>query len=164
MAADVTLDGVMSALLLVVGAVLLVAGPTMISRGMVGRGQIKQELTDQKIIFAGVHDLPTHLARFAGRQVRTGEHAKAYAEMIGAHVARATGGRTYSEIADEWLAGGRSDERLTRLRETAFMGQTLRGSLLGAYQAWQITTLVIGLGVVLAAIGLVFLVLAATLP
>jgi hypothetical protein len=154
---------VTSALLLAVGAILLVAGPTMAHRGLTGRRQIQDELAKQKIIFAERSKLPADLARYAGSQVRTGEQAKAYAELIGVHVARATGGRTYSEIADEWLAGGRSDERLGELRETAFMGQSLRGSLLGAYQAWQITTLVTGLGIVLAAIGLVFLALAATL-
>jgi hypothetical protein len=154
----------MFALLLLVGAVLLVAGPTMVFQGMVGRRQITHELSSQKIVFSGTSDLPADLTRYAGTQVRTGEQAKAYAEVIGAHVASATGGRTYSEISDEWLAGGRTDERLAGLREMAFMGQTLRGSLFGAYQAWQITKLVIGLGILLAAIGLVFLALAGTLP
>ncbi|TNH28502.1 hypothetical protein FHG89_14945 [Micromonospora orduensis] len=73
---------------------------------------------------------------------------------------KATGGRTYAEIADEWMAGGRTDERLARLRETAFMGQSLRGALLGAYQAWQITVLVFALGAVFTAMGTAFLALA----
>ena len=92
----------------------------------------------------------------------TGDQAQAFAELIGRHVTQATGGRTYSQIVDEWQATDRTDERLARLRQTAFMGQTLRGSLLGAYQAWQITTLVMGLGGLLAATGVGFLALAAT--
>jgi hypothetical protein len=76
-------------------------------------------------------------------------------------VAKATAGRTYAQIADECQASGRTDEGLARLRETAFMGQTLRGPLLGAYQAWEITTLVAGLGCVLTAIGAAFLAIGA---
>lgn len=149
-----------SILLWLVGAVLLIAGPTMIVRGVAGRKQINDELTDQKIVFPAAECLPAALVRHAGVQVRTGEQARAFADLIGTHVAQASGGRAYAEIADEWLAGGRKDERLARLREAAFMGQSLRGSLLGAYQASQITALVIGLGALFAAIGLVFLVLA----
>ncbi|MFC7277259.1 hypothetical protein ACFQS1_24980 [Paractinoplanes rhizophilus] len=92
--------------------------------------------------------------------MRTGVDARAYSDLIARHVAAATGGRTYSEIADEWLVGGRTDDRLARLRETAFMGQSLRGALLGAYQARQITVLVIGFGALCATIGVAFLALA----
>ena len=92
----------------------------------------------------------------------TGGQARAFSELIASHVVKATEGRTYAQIAEEWQASGRTDERLGRLRETAFMGQTLRGSLLSAYQAWEITTLVAGLGCALTAIGVVFLALGAT--
>lgn len=152
----------MTGLLFAVGAVLLVAGPVMVFRGRVGRGQIQRELAEQKIAFPQVDALPAALARYAGRQVTTGGQARAYADLIASHVATATSGRTYAQIAEEWQATGRTDERLVRLRETAFMGQTLRGSLLGAYQAWEITTLVAGLGCVNTAIGVVFLALGAT--
>ncbi|MDQ7903568.1 hypothetical protein RB614_03445 [Phytohabitans sp. ZYX-F-186] len=152
-----------SLLLGVVGAALLVAGPIMIARGVTGRRTIRAELADQKIVFPDEGgELPAGLARYAGVRVTTGTQAQAFADLIGQHVAQATAGRTYSQVVDEWQATGRSDERLARLRQTAFMGQTLRGSLLGAYQAWQITTLVIGLGALLAATGLGFLTLAAT--
>jgi len=153
---------VITTLLFAVGAVLLVAGAVMIVRGWDGRHQIERELTDQEIVFPAAEDLPDALAAHAGARVATGELAKAYAELIGVHVAKATAGRTYAQIAGEWQASGRSDERLAMLRETAFMGQTLRGSLLGAYQAWQITTLTIGLGALLGAIGVVFVALGVT--
>lgn len=157
-------DAVITALLLAVGAVLLVAGPVMVLQGRAGRRQIQHELAEQKIIFPQIDDLPTALTRYAGQQVKTGGQARAFADVIASHVAQATAGRTYAQIADEWQASDRSDQRLTRLRETAFMGQTLRGSLLGAYQAWQITTLVAGLGCLLTAIGAVFLALGTTWP
>jgi hypothetical protein len=37
----------------------------------------------------------------------------------------APGRRTYALIAAEWQAAGPADQWLTRLREAAFMGQTL---------------------------------------
>jgi len=141
-------------------AVLLVAGPTMIVQGVVGRRSVTRELAQQRIRFPADDGLPTDLHRYAGAPVHTGTQARAFADLIGAHVTKATGGRTYSEIADEWMAGGRSDQRLAQLRETAFMGQSLRGALLGAYQAWQITVLVLALGAVFTAMGAAFLALA----
>jgi hypothetical protein len=134
----------------------------MVFRGRAGRGQIQQELVQQKIVFPAADDLPATLTRYAGRQVTTGAQARAYSDLIASHVTRVTAGRSYAQIAEEWQATGRTDERLARLRETTFMAQTLRGSLLGAYQAWEITTLVAGLGVVLTSIGAVFLAMGVT--
>lgn len=91
--------------------------------------------------------------------MRTGDQARAYSAMIAANLAKATGGRTYSEIAADCMAGGHEDERPGRLRETAFTGQSLRGALLGAYQAWQVSLLVVGLGALFAVMGAVVLLL-----
>ncbi|MFI1162812.1 hypothetical protein ACH4UM_04165 [Streptomyces sp. NPDC020801] len=134
------------------GAALLAAGPVMLLRGRMGRRQIRTELAAQKISFPD-HGLPAQLAPYAGRRVETGPQAHAYAELIKDHLAHATGGRTYSEITDELHATGGDDEKLARLRQTAFMGETLRGSLLSAYQAWHLTTLVTGLGGLLTGLG-----------
>ncbi len=150
----------MAILLGLTAVVLLVAGPTMIVQGLVGRRSVTKELAQQRISFPSDDGLPAGLHRYAGTPVHTGTQARAFADLIGAHVTKATGGRTYAEIADEWMAGGRTDERLARLRETAFMGQSLRGALLGAYQAWQITALVLALGAVFTAMGTAFLALA----
>jgi hypothetical protein len=43
--------------------------------------------------------------------------------------------------------------KLSGERQTAFMGESLRGSLLSAYQAWQVTYLVIGLGIAFTGLG-----------
>jgi hypothetical protein len=158
------LPAVASLLLGAVGAVLLIAGPVMIERGIAGRRRIRAELSQQQIVFPEEGDLPAKLVRYAGVRVSTGTQAEAFADLIGQHVAQATAGRTYSQVVDEWQATGGADERLARLRQTAFMGQTLRGSLLGAYQAWQLGALAIGLGGLLAATGVGFLTLATTWP
>jgi len=144
--------GLAVVLLTAVGAAMLTAGPVMVARGRGGRAEIRRELTDQKIVFPEAEKLPPNLARHAGAMVATGPQAKAFADMIGDNVRQATGGRTYSEISAE-LATRRGDEKLTALRQTAFMGQTLRASLMSAYQAWHLTTLVIGLGVLLMGVG-----------
>ncbi|MFF6996311.1 hypothetical protein ACFY93_15370 [Streptomyces sp. NPDC008313] len=140
------------ALVGLVGAALTVAGPVMLWRGRGGREEIRGELAAQKITFPG-RGLPAGLTAYAGRRVETGPEAHAYAELIKDHLAHATGGRTYAEITEELYAAGDDDEKLSRLRQTAFMGESLRGSLMSAYQAWHLTTLVIGLGSLLTGVG-----------
>jgi hypothetical protein len=141
-----------------VGLALLVAAPIMIFQGLAGRRGVTHELEQQRISFPSA-GLPATLGLYAGRPVRTGAEARAYSDLIAGHVAAATGGRTYAEIAAE-CQNSKNDEKLGKLRETAFMGETLRGALLGAYQAWQVTVLVIGLGALCAAIGVGFIALA----
>jgi hypothetical protein len=150
------------ALVCMVGVALGAAGPVMLLRGLSGRKEIRAELAAQKIRFPG-HGLPAHLARFVDEPVETGPQAHAYAELIKDHVAQATAGRTYAEITEELHATGGDDEKLAQLRQTAFMGETLRASLLSAYQAWHITTLVTGLGALLTGAGAALVATASTL-
>ncbi|MET7986785.1 hypothetical protein [Streptomyces sp. NPDC005281] len=135
-----------------VGIALIVAGPVMLVRARGGRNEIRTELAAQKITFPD-RGLPAELEAYAGHPVETGTEAHAYAEFIKGNLVRATGGRTYAEITAELHAAGGEDEQLSRLRQTAFMGQSLRASLMSAYQAWQITTLVAGLGAALTGLG-----------
>ncbi|MFE9770914.1 hypothetical protein ACFYOV_04370 [Streptomyces sp. NPDC005931] len=139
-------------LLKAVGTAMLAAGPVMVWRALSGRKEIRGELASQRIRFPE-RGLPEHLAGFAGKPVETGTEAHAFAQMIKGNLALATGGRTYSEISAELHASGNDDEKLAKLRETAFMGETLRASLMSAYQAWQLTTLVSGLGALLTGLG-----------
>ncbi|MET8565118.1 hypothetical protein ABZV75_32855 [Streptomyces flaveolus] len=140
------------ALLAAVGTALGVAGPVMVLRGRSGRKEIRGELAAQKITFPE-RGLPDALAAYAGQPVETGPEAHAYAEFIKGNLAHATGGRTYAEISSELHAAGDEDEKLSELRQTAFMGQSLRASLMSAYQAWHLTTLVTGLGAALTGLG-----------
>ncbi|GAA3791287.1 hypothetical protein ACFS5L_06380 [Streptomyces phyllanthi] len=149
-------------LIAAVATTLGVAGPVMVLRGRSGRKEIRTELAAQKITFPH-HGLPADLAAYAGRRVETGPEAHAYAEFIKGNLAHATGGRTYAEITTELHAAGGDDEKLSKLRQTAFMGQTLRGSLLSAYQAWHLTTLVMGLGALLTGAGAALMATARTL-
>ena len=121
-----------SALLAGVGVALLVAGPTLIWRGVAGRQQVRTELSNQRIVFPSRDALPASLMPYAGAQVRAGDQARAFADFIANNLSKATEGRTYAQIVDELHAAPQADERLARLRETAFMGQSLRGALLTA--------------------------------
>lgn len=94
----------------------------------------------------------------------TGGQAKAFSDMIETHIKEATGGLTYSQVSAQYLAASADKatpaatlSKLSGLRQTAFMGESLRGSLLSAYQAWQVTYLVIGLGAAFTGIGAVTL-------
>ncbi|MGR6915657.1 hypothetical protein ACU635_15550 [[Actinomadura] parvosata] len=136
-------------LLAAAGTAMVTAGPVMALKGARGRADIRAELRDQSITFP--HRAPTDEA--PGRVVLTGPQARAFAEVIGRNVLAATGGRTYAEVSAELMAAGGDDEALARLRQTAFTGQMPRASLLNAYQAWQVTTLVIGLGALLTVTG-----------
>lgn len=148
------------------GVALLAAGPVMIGVGISGRHQVTEQLTAQQISFpAGAEaGLPAAESSYAGQQVTTGPQAKAFSDMIETHIKEATGGRTYSQVSAAYLAAAADKTTpaatlttLSNERQTAFMGESLRGSLLSAYQAWEVTYLVIGLGAAFTGIGAVTL-------
>jgi hypothetical protein len=150
--------GVAGILLAVAALGLIAAGPIMLYEGVHGQNQVRAELTAQKITFPakGAAGLPADLQSYGGQTVTTGPQAKAYADMVEEHVLKATGGKTYSEVSAAYLASGSKDATLAAQRQTAFMGESLRGSLMGAYQAWEVTWLVIGLGALFIGLGIVF--------
>jgi len=148
------------------GIALLVAGPVMIGVGISGQHQVTQQLTAQQISFPAnaKAGLPAAEAGYAGQQVTTGPEAKAFSDMIETHIKEATNGKTYSQVSGEYMTAlankATPAATLTALsgeRQTAFMGESLRGSLLSAYQAWEVTYLVIGLGLAFTGIGAVTL-------
>ncbi|MFI7535968.1 hypothetical protein [Streptosporangium sp. NPDC049376] len=145
-----------------VGVTTLTAGAVMTARGLRGRDEIRDELSRQRITFPE-KGLPPELTAYAGHQVENGVQARAFADMIGGNVRHATRGRTYSEVTAELHAAGGQDDSLAALRQTAFMGETLRASLMTAYQAWQITSLTVGLGAVLMGAGAAFVTVGAVM-
>jgi hypothetical protein len=151
-------------LIAITGLAMLVAGPIMIGVGFSGQSQVTQQLTAQQIAFPAdaKSGLPAAEAGYAGRQVTTGPQAEAFSNMIETHIKEATGGLTYSQVSAKYMAATADTSTpaatlatLSGERQTAFMGESLRGSLLSAYQAWEVTYLVIGLGVAFTGIGAV---------
>jgi hypothetical protein len=111
---------------------------------------VKSQLENQNIAFPAADAMPpatkNQLSKWAGMQVTKGAMAKDYADLyIWEHMkaaAKAGVGKeaTYSEVSGMYmgaLKGGTSTPeeiaKLGDLRQTLFMGNTLRGLLLEAY-------------------------------
>lgn len=111
---------------------------------------VKTQLENQNIAFPAEESLPAdtkdQLKKWAGMTVNTGEMARDYSDlyiwehMKGSAIAAVGKPATYSEISGMYMGlvrGGSTDtEQITKLgdlRQTLFMGNTLRGMLLTAY-------------------------------
>jgi hypothetical protein len=111
---------------------------------------VQSQLKNQNISFSDADSLPANtkdqLLKWAGEQVTTGEMAKDYSDLyilehMNASSAAVMGkAATYSEVSGAYmglLKSGSTDtariEQLGELRQTLFMGNTLRGMLLEAY-------------------------------
>ena len=111
---------------------------------------VKSQLENQNIAFPAAEAMPPatkdQLAKWAGMQVTKGEMAKDYADLyIWEHMkaaAKAGVGKeaTYSEVSGMYMGAAKSGTatpeeiaKLGDLRQTLFMGNTLRGLLLEAY-------------------------------
>ena len=138
---------------------------------------VQTQLENQNIAFPAEEGLPANtkseLIKWAGMQVTNGEMAKAYSDLyILEHMnasATAIMGKpaTYSEVSGAYMGlvrGGSTDTekiaKLGELRQTLFMGNTLRGMLLQAY-AFGIFGVVAGYAALASLLGgVLFLVLA----
>ncbi len=90
-------------------------------------------MAPQKIFFPKPATNPA-LASYAGQQVLTGKQAKLYAQdQIGVDLTKVAGGKTFSQVSAEWIAGGMKNTTLASERTTLFTGETLNGLLLGAW-------------------------------
>ena len=63
------------------------------------------------------------------------------------------GGKTYSQVSDEWIAGGMKNEKLAGERTTLFMGSTLKGLLLNAWGWGQVGSIAVLAGILLILFG-----------
>ena len=102
----------------------------------------------------GLAQLPTAdraaLEKYAGQPLTTGPQAKAYANhYILVHMNEASKGQTYSEVSGQYIqqcsdpkaAATQACQDLGGLRQTLFMGNTLRGLLLYGYAFATIGTI-----------------------
>jgi hypothetical protein len=92
--------------------------------------------------------------------VLTGRQAKLYAQdQIGVDLTKVAGGKTYSEISAEWIAGGEKNATLASERTTLFTGETLRGLLLNAWGWSLVGTIATLAGLILILLGAVLFLL-----
>src|SRR3990167_4074940 len=140
-----TIDVTFTLLVLVLAVFLFIAGCLAMYTYKFTTTTVRDELVAQKIFFppAGSAGLSAkefpELQKYGGQQVDDGIKAKAYANgFIGRHLEKVAGGKTYSEVST--LA--KADPKNTTLaaqKQSLFMGETLRGLLLGdGYAYWTI--------------------------
>ena len=130
---------------IVVAVVLLFAGGLLVWASSFATQNVHDQLKAQQITMPAAEALTTPaqkaaLGQYAGQDLTTGAQAKAYAdEYIQVHMDEASGGKTYSQISGEFMAANKTapdapaTAELGQLRQTLFMGTTLRGMLLNAY-------------------------------
>jgi len=128
-----TTAGLVLAVLLAVAGGLLTWGSTFVGN------QVHDQLAAQKIFFpaAGSQGLPAKdfpgLQQYGGKQLLTGDQAKAYADQfIAKHIEEIGGGKTYAELSTIARANP-TDTKAAATVDTVFRGETLRGLLLNAY-------------------------------
>lgn len=156
---DKLASGVGAALVII----LLVAGGLLTWGHSFANSNVRDQLSQQKIYFPTKNEVsavqkqfdkggqkavtngefPNAAAQlpaiepYAGKQVLTGKQAQVYANFyIGEHLYAMPYHGVYSQISGAYMAakpGSKTATSLGELRQTAFMGTTLRGMLLEAY-------------------------------
>jgi hypothetical protein len=167
-----TLDKLISWTGLILAAVLVVAGGLLTYASSFVADNVKQQLSQQNITMPAAAALETQeqkdaLLQFAGQKMENGAQAKAFADhYILVHMNTQSSNRTYSEVSGEFIKlskGPNADQAqvkaLGELRQSLFMGNTLRGLLLNAYAFGTMGTIALyaGIGAFIAAA--IFLVL-----
>ncbi len=154
-------------------AVLIIAGGLLTWANSFIADQVHDQFSAQRITMPEKDALETKaqhdaLDQYAGQQLETGDQAKAYADYyILVHMNEASGNKTYSEVSGEYIAltsdpnaDPKAVEEMGALRQTLFMGTTLRGLLLYGYAFATIGTIAGYAAIVSFAGALVLLVLA----
>jgi predicted lipid-binding transport protein (Tim44 family) len=160
-----TLDKLISWTGLLLAVVLLVAGGLLTWASSFVASNVHEQLSAQNITMPPVAALETQaqkdaLAQYAGQPLTTGPQAKAYADQfILVHMNESSGGKTYSEVSSEASALAKdpgADQakvaELNGLKQSLFMGNTLRGLLLYGY-AFATMGTIAGIAAVVSYIG-----------
>lgn len=153
----------------VFGIVLLLVGVGALIGGNYAHGYVSDQLAQEKITMPAADKLTSQemkdsLGKWSGQQMTTGPQAEAFAnDYLWEHMMAASGGKTYEEVSGEYvkIADKTSAEaqRAGALRQTMFMGDSLRSMLLTAYAFWLVGTIATVAGWVCLALGLLLSVL-----
>ena len=143
-----TLDKLVSWIGLGLAAVMLVAGGLLTWASNFVDNEVKTQFLAQDITMPdqkGIDALENQadkdaLTPFIGQKLENGPQAKAYADhYILAHMNASSNGETYSVVSGKALAANKTapdapeTKALMNLRQSLFMGSTLRGLLLYGY-------------------------------
>ncbi|GAB4076595.1 hypothetical protein [Nostocoides australiense] len=141
-----TLDRLISWLGLALAALLLIGGGLLLWGANFTKSNVTDQLKQQDITMPSgpaIEDplIKPYLEKYAGQEMTNGDQAKAFADhYIKVHMDKSSGGRTYEDVSGEFIALSKDAnadktklEELGALRQSLFMGNTLRGLLLNAY-------------------------------
>ena len=136
-------------------AAMVVLGIVSIIGGSYDHSVVHDQLAPQKISFPKPAEYAS-LKPYAGQQVVNGTQAKLYAnDQLGPDLNKVAGGKTYSEVSAEWIAGGMKSATLAAERTTLFTGETLKGLLLNAWGWAQIGSIATLAGILLIVFGVI---------
>ena len=148
-------------LLVVLGIGFILGGGYAVVRGLDARDEVRDELVAQNIVTPDDASIP-------GVVVDDVASARSMANIIDHHALDSTGGLTYSEMGrymtpdgdpagtnDESQAVVGDDGRPVSnpVRNVAFQASALRTSLFSSVMAFEVSTLVVGLGAMLLVLG-----------
>ncbi len=140
-------------------AAMIVVGSLAIVGGNYAHSVVRNQLAPQQIYFPKPATNPA-LKAYAGQQVVTGAQAKLYAnDQLGPDINKVAGGKTYSQVSEEWIAGGMKNATLASQRTTLFMGETLKGLLLNAWGWAEVGSIAILAGIILIVSGALLFIL-----
>ena len=165
----------------VAGAILIAFGVVAIYMGVDGRSTVRDSLKQEQITFGSVEDpaVAKYAEQWAGEQVKTGEQARAFANIMRYHTVNAEWNEehlTYAQMGrflakdDPSNPAGTSDETAALLDETGkpvsnnfrnqWVTQTaLSNALNMSFMAEQLSLfgMVVGVALLLTGVGLVIL-------
>ncbi len=164
-----TFDKIVTAIGAALTVFLFVAAALLNWGASFAEDSVRSQLENQNISFPAAEAMPEatakELAKWAEMKVTTGEMARDYSDlyiwehMKGSAIAAVGKPATYSEVSGMYMGlvrGGSTDTaqiaKLGELRQTLFMGNTLRGMLLEAY-AFGTMGVIAGYGALAALVG-----------
>jgi hypothetical protein len=127
------------------GLVLVGSGAFMFAQGRTAHNEVRDTLADEQIVSSADSDIPSVAVNSAAT-------AKAQADAIRGHILAQTGGKTYAQLDSKIPAEA-------ALRTTYLTSVTLRTALMEGYLSFKVADLVMGVGAIIAVLGLSHVVL-----
>ena len=136
-------DGSRSSAVRVLGIIVIVAGAVLLVAGVTTWVAVQSQLSDENIVVAD------DAGRFAGQKVAGPFTAYEQANVIQKHALEATGGLSYAEL-----------DRDDPARQTAMTASFLRASLFTSVVSFGVAAMAFGLGVALVLVGVALVLVA----
>ena len=122
------------------GALLVLFGAVAIFLGVNGFTTVRDSVADEQIFFSTQADEDAATDRYAsqwyGEQVKTGDQARAFANIMRTHQLERTGGLTYAEMGRYQSAAAPDDPAGTSDEEAALKDESGQPVSNGARQSW----------------------------